>query len=47
MAEVKKYRDQVRSLTERITGLNNEKNEAIRAAKAAQRKLAALERPKK
>lgn len=38
LAEAKRYREQVRILEGRVTGLMNEKNEAIRAAKSWQRK---------
>jgi hypothetical protein len=42
LAEAKKYREMNRILEERIRGLQNEKNEAIRAAKSWQRKYEAL-----
>jgi hypothetical protein len=38
LAEAKRYREQNRILEERIRGLMNEKNGAIRAAKSWQRK---------
>jgi hypothetical protein len=44
MAEAKRYRELNRILEERIAGLMNEKNAAIRAAKSWQRKAEAAER---
>jgi ParB-like chromosome segregation protein Spo0J len=44
LAEAKKYREMNRILEERIRGLQNEKNEAIRLVKSLQRKLQSLER---
>ena len=41
MAEIKRYREQVRVLESRINGLMGEKNAAIRAAKTWQRKAQA------
>lgn len=45
--EAKRYREQNRVLEERIRGLMNEKNEAIRLAKSWQRKFEKLEREMK
>lgn len=45
--EAKRYREQVRVLEERLRGLMNEKNEAIRLAKSWQRKFEKLERETK
>lgn len=42
--EIKKLNAQARVLRDRVNGLMNEKNEAVRIAKALQRKLAQLEK---
>lgn len=44
LAEAKRYRELNRILEERIAGLMNEKNAAIRSAKSWQRKAEAAER---
>lgn len=44
LAEAKRYREQARILETRISGLMNEKNEAVRAAKSWQNKFLKLEK---
>jgi len=44
MAEAKRYREENRILKERVNGLMNEKNEAVRLAKSMRRKLDAYEK---
>jgi hypothetical protein len=44
LAEAKRYREQLRIVESRVTGLTNEKNEAIRQAKMWQRRCERLEK---
>lgn len=44
LAEAKRYREQLRIVESRVTGLTNEKNEAIRQAKMWQRRCEKLEK---